>query len=212
MEDKFTELHEKLSKLQWLLQRHHFQQHAEHGPMADPTRGQGRVLAMLKMQSEISTKDLSYLLGIRIQSLNELLSKLEKGGYITRIPSEADKRIMLVQLTEKGRHEQQPRLDFGDIFNCLSDEEQTVFSEYLDRVIGALESQLGDDEDDERLAWMHSARERMGDERFKMMFMHGGRHPFHHREDFYGWQNGKQPEGRPTPPPPPANPPHDDEE
>lgn len=59
MEDRYTELYEKLSKLQWLLQRHHLQNHAEHVPMADPTRGQGRVLAMLKMQSEISTKDLS---------------------------------------------------------------------------------------------------------------------------------------------------------
>ncbi len=191
MEHKFTELFEKLSTLQWLLQRHHLQKHAEHGPMADPTRGQGRVLAMLKMQSEISTKDLSYLLGIRIQSLNELLNKLEKGGYITRIPSEADRRVMLVQLTEKGKNEQQPRPDFENIFNCLSEEEQTMFGEYLDRVIAALEAQLGDYEDDERLAWMHSARERMGNERFETMFMRGGRHAFGRGEDFYGRQHGR---------------------
>lgn len=234
MEDNFTELYEKLSRLQWLLQRHHLQQHAQHGPMADPTRGQGRVLAMLKMQSEISTKDLSYLLGIRIQSLNELLNKLEKGGYITRTPSEADRRVMLVQLTEKGKNEQQPRSDFGDIFNCLSGEEQTLFGEYLDRVIAALEAQLGDDEDDERLEWLRSARERMGNERFDTMFMRGGRHPFDRREDFHGWQNrrpgdshgaghfepgcndprlnGHGPNyfGRPMPPPPKTT--HDDEE
>ena len=191
MKDQYTELYEKLSTLQWLLQRHHLQKHAEHGPMADPTRGQGRVLAMLKMQSEISTKDLSYLLGIRIQSLNELLNKLEKGGYITRIPSEADRRVMLVQLTEKGKNEQQPHPDFGDIFNCLNQEEQTVFGEYLDRVIASLEAQLGDDEDDERFAWMRSARERMGNERFEMMFMRGGRHPFDRREDLCGWQHGR---------------------
>lgn len=186
MEDNFTELYEKFSKLQWLLQRHHLQKHAEHGPMADPTRGQGRVLAMLKIQSEISTKDLSYLLGIRIQSLNELLNKLEKGGYITRTPSEADRRVMLVQLTEKGKNEQQPRPNFEDIFSCLNEEEQMVFGEYLDRITEALEAQLGDDEDDERLEWMRSARERLGDERFDMMFMRGGRHPFDRRECFHG--------------------------
>lgn len=191
IEDKFTELFEKLSTLQWLLQRHHLQNHAEHGPMADPTRGQGRVLAMLKMQSEISTKDLSYLLGIRIQSLNELLNKLEKGGYITRTPSEADRRVMLVQLTEKGKSEHQPRTDFGDIFNCLSEEEQTIFGKYLDRIITALEAQLGDDENDERFAWMRSARERMGDERFEMMFHRCGRHAFDHMEHLYDHHNGR---------------------
>ncbi len=184
MKDNFTELYEKLSRLQWLLQRHHLQQHAQHGPMADPTRGQGRVLAMLKMQSEISTKDLSYLLGIRIQSLNELLNKLEKGGYITRTPSEADRRVMLVQLTEKGKTEEQPRWDIGDIFNCLSAEEQTLFGEYLDRVISALEAQLGDAAEDDRLECLRSARERMS--------MHGGRHPFDRRDDFHGRHNRRQ--------------------
>lgn len=88
------------SHLQWLLHNY-----VQHGPMADPTRGQGRMLTMLQLQDGISTKDLSYLLGIRIASLNELLSKLEKTGYVTREPSEIDKRVMIICLTDKGRNE-----------------------------------------------------------------------------------------------------------
>lgn len=37
---------------------------------------------MLRLKSKITAKDLSYILGIRQQSLNETLQKLEKEGYI----------------------------------------------------------------------------------------------------------------------------------
>jgi DNA-binding MarR family transcriptional regulator len=123
---------------------------------------------MLKMQSEITTKDLSYLLGIRQQSLNELLNKLEKGGYVTRVPLQADKRVMVVQLTEKGKNEQYLETDFSNIFGCLSKDEQIMFGEYLDRVISALEIQLPIEEEDVS-NWMQTARSRMGDGRFERM-------------------------------------------
>lgn len=170
-----TELYEKLSKLQWLLQRHHMVNHAAHGPFADTTRGQGRVMAALKMQPEISTKDLSYLLGITIPSLNELLSKLEKKGYIVRTPSQADKRVMLIQLTEQGKEAQPADTDHSSIFNCLTEEEQKAFGDYLDRVIGALQEQVGNMPDEEAMNhWMERARARMGNERFNNFMKQGG--------------------------------------
>jgi len=147
MNEMYAELYEKLSRLQWLLQRQHLRTHAEHGPLGDPMRGQGRVLAMLKMKPEITTKELSYLLDIRQQSLNELLNKLERAGYIIRTVSEADRRIMKVQLTEKGKSERRVDMDFGGIFSCLNDEEQVTFGDYLDRVIAVLEDQLRDEPD-----------------------------------------------------------------
>ena len=158
-----NELYEKLTRLQWLLHKQQLRCMAEKGPMADTTRGQGRILAMLKMRDGISTKDMSYLLGVRVSSLNELLSKLEKSGYITREPSEQDKRVMLVKLTDKGRNVQQPEsIDFNDIFACLSEEEQETLGEYLDRIIAALHTSVGDDEED-WLEKMASLRERLGD-------------------------------------------------
>ena len=91
MDDIYTAIYEKLSTLQWLMKRRQMFSQAESGPFADSTRGQGRILAMLKIQPEIATKDLAYLLGIRQQSLNELLNKLEKNSYVERRPSEKDK-------------------------------------------------------------------------------------------------------------------------
>lgn len=193
MEDKYLELYDKLSHLQWLLQRHHLRTHSERGPFADPTRGQGRVLAMLKMQSQISTKDLSYVLGIRQQSLNELLNKLEKAEYVTRIPSESDRRVMMVQLTEKGREEPQDKNDYSGIFDCLDENEQLVFGEYLDRVIMALEAKVGSEADEEEMAkWMQAARSRMGDDMFEQMksMRGGGFRPGFGREFFAGFDRG----------------------
>lgn len=83
----------------------------EHNIYENRNEGQGRVLALLKIQPEIATKDMAYLLGIKQQSLNELLKKLEKSGYVKRKPSKEDKRVMIV---------------------CLTNEELEQFSSYID--------------------------------------------------------------------------------
>ncbi len=173
-----TELYEKLAKLQWLLQRKHFKTHIAVGPMADTSRGQGRILAFLRMKDGISTKDLSYMLDIRVSSLNELLAKLEKAEYITRKPSDTDKRIMLIYLTPKGQAEEEHEIDSSDIFSCLSPEEQVTFGEYLVRVTTVLEEELGTDvERDEMASWLEAAKERIGAEELdKLMSMRGQMH------------------------------------
>ena len=70
---------------------------------------------------------------------------------------------MLVKLTEKGRSEEEPGdLDFGGLFDCLSDEEQRIFGEYLDRIITALTEKIGYDDEDEYERMM-AAREHFAD-------------------------------------------------
>jgi DNA-binding MarR family transcriptional regulator len=185
MNETYSGLHEKLSRLQWLLHKQHLRSHAACGPLANPTRGQGRILALLKMQDGLSTRDLAYLLGLRISSLNELLAKLEKSGYVVREPAESDKRILLVKLTDQGR-EVSTQKDMGeDIFHCLNAEEQAAFGQYLERVITALEEDSP--EEQEESDWLNTARSRLGDEMFDRLIAmkHGGhRHcrgdRFHH--------------------------------
>lgn len=175
MNDQYNELHEKLTWLQHLLRHYHQLNQANHGPMANPTCGQGRVIALLKIQPEISTKELSYLLGIRQQSLNELLNKLEKGGFVVRKQAESDRRVMMVKLTEKGQAEQQTEPDESDIFTCLSEGEQEAFGGYLDRIIARLESKPGMDESEQEADWVEATRSRMGEEQFdRLMARRGG--------------------------------------
>ena len=138
------------------------------GPLADTTRGRGRVLAVLQMHSPIPTRELAYLLDIRQQSLNELLQKLQADGLVERRPSPTDRRVMLVHLTEAGRGAKLGD-EAADYLSSLTDEEVASLTALLDKVIAALEEQVGADDDGDPDEWMAEARRRMGDEPFEAM-------------------------------------------
>ncbi|MDR1833522.1 MAG: MarR family transcriptional regulator [Propionibacteriaceae bacterium] len=170
MNDNY-DLTEKLMHLQWLLHKRHLQDRMARGPMGDSSRGQGRILTMLKLKDGIPTKDLAYLLGIRISSLNESLAKLEKSGYITRDPDESDRRVILISLTEQGRNAEIPE-DGDDIFATLSAEDREKFSELLDQVIAQAETKVEAEfaERRERMsAFIEAERENMGEEWYERM-------------------------------------------
>lgn len=131
---------QQMQQLQTLMHRMAF-----HGFTADgkathnPYRGQGRVLSILKCKPEIRQKELTDLLDMSKQSLAELLGKMEKSGYITRGPSETDKRSITVKLLPEGQRAAEA-MDGGSmevvrIFDCLEEEELTRFSDYLGRII-----------------------------------------------------------------------------
>jgi len=145
-EEKIT-LVDQFLKIVRLLGKYRFQIGKDSQYMGDPHSGQGRVLAILKMQPEISQKDLAYLLDIRPQSLGEILSKLEKNEYIVRTTSEQDKRITNVKLTEEGKKmaEQAQKMQekANQLFTSLSEEEQSKLEGLLEKVIKELESKTG---------------------------------------------------------------------
>lgn len=149
MKDIKMDLLERLHRLYALLHRAMHHRHKQ--PEMNPHRGQGRVLALLTMQKEITQKELSYLLDIRNQSLGELLSKLEKADLVTREPSESDRRMMVVRLTEKGEQEAKKidpaSANTGDLFGALSQEEQETLCQLLSKLIDSMEAQLGSMDD-----------------------------------------------------------------
>jgi DNA-binding MarR family transcriptional regulator len=149
-ENKYSELMKQFMQIQWLMIRHSHHNHMAFGPLGNPYRGQGRVFKLLKLKPEITQKELSELLDMRPQSLGDLLKKLEQNGYITRTPSEEDKRVMIIRLTEKGRSaeiQDDKQLGVETLFDCLSEEEQVQLSEYLKRIIDDWQSESGGDFD-----------------------------------------------------------------
>lgn len=111
---------------------------AQQKKMNNISRGQGRVLAILKKKDNISTKNLAIILGISVSALNSLLTKLEKNGYIVKESSMEDKRVLLVKLTEKGRNfEIKPSVDYT-IFDCLDNTQKQEFDKYLNKIINEL--------------------------------------------------------------------------
>lgn len=150
MSETSTVLMEQFSRTFRLLHRYKFHNRRGCTPFADSSQGQGRVLALLNIQPEITQKELGYLLGIRNQSISELVAKLEKVGYVTKSPSESDKRVMIIRLTEKGKEVASkmsaPSQEYEDILDCLTPEEQKNFTDYLGRINGELEKAIGEED------------------------------------------------------------------
>lgn len=146
MESNDLDIIGKFTRICWLLHRRHHHNHRHHGPMGDPHRGQGRVLALLKLRPGISQKDLSFLLEIRPQSLGELLAKLERGGYIKRVPSDADHRILHIRLTKEGAKAAKRQDTPTEAPGNLNPDEQALLAGYLDRVIASMEREIGEEE------------------------------------------------------------------
>lgn len=97
----------------------------------NPLRGQGRVLAILKLKPEMSQKELTYLLNMSKQSVAELIKKLEKENYITREASIKDKHMMIIKLTQKGSNAAEETDDISlentTLLDCLNKEELFIF-------------------------------------------------------------------------------------
>ena len=165
------ELYKKLGHIGRLTHLWAAQQRERTSPRRiDTTRGQGRILAALKLKDGIATRELAYVLGIRVPSLNEALSKLENAGHIVREPDPRDRRVQLITLTDSGRAltnqmgEGEPEGD--NIFEVLTEQERANLNDYLDRLIVRMHEDLPDLEAD-RQEWERAARERMGDDAFE---------------------------------------------
>ena len=65
--------------------------------------GRERILGRLDTETGTTQTALADKIGIRPQSLSELLTKLEADGFVTRTRDEEDKRATLVFLTEAGK-------------------------------------------------------------------------------------------------------------
>lgn len=142
MEQTMPDLAELLMRTHHLMHRYHHLHQPATAQEIDPRQGQGRLLMILQHTPDMTQRDLTRLLGIRQQSLGELLAKLEKGGYITREPDVKDRRTMLVHVTEKGKGRLFHRVSFAKVFSCLTEEEQHQMADYLRRMIDALTEQL----------------------------------------------------------------------
>lgn len=156
--DKKEEL---LDKYQHAIMLHFFAMGKHRGlvgragrPVDNPSSGQGRVLACLKLKDGIGIKDLAQILGMSASSLNDLLMKMEYGGFIERRPVSDGDTISQVFLTDKGKGVNQndpaAAADHASVdvdpLEGFSDEELEIMEGYLDRMIANLESNVGIEE------------------------------------------------------------------
>lgn len=72
-----------------------------------------------------------------------MLKKLEKRGLITRHPSETDRRVIDLQITEQGMKHYRQSEDFTPIaVNVLTDEEKQQFGAILDKLAEEVQKKM----------------------------------------------------------------------
>lgn len=93
----------------------------------DPFSGQGRIIAMLAKEDNLSQASLAQKLDVKPQTLSVAIKKLEARGLVSRNPDPLDARVQLVSLTQKGHELERGFEDAdkysGSMFEALSDEE-----------------------------------------------------------------------------------------
>ena len=107
---------------------------------AAPHRERERVLSLLDETEGISQQRLALILGVRPQSLSELLGKLEKDGLLQRSRNPDDRRETLVSLTPAGKEraavfEEERRRSVEAFFRPLTEEEKETLSALLDKLL-----------------------------------------------------------------------------
>ena len=133
----------KFSMINEILDQRNKKQNPE---MRSITKGQGRLIAFLKRKDKLSTKELSEILNISVTSLNETLNKLEQKNFIKKVPSQKDKRILLIELTEEGRNLEFKPPDDIDIFDKLKGEEKENLNDYLNRLILEIHNKFNEED------------------------------------------------------------------
>ena len=132
--DNTENLTETFLEMHHLLHEYHMAWYRKNHGGIDPRHGQGRILLALSRINSVTQKELGFILAMRPQSLGELLQKLEANGYISRRRSPADKRSLIIELTEKGKQFQKSRPFYEALFSDMSDNERENLRRSLQKI------------------------------------------------------------------------------
>jgi DNA-binding MarR family transcriptional regulator len=114
----------------------------EHSVVRDTgvTLTQMHALEILGGHSALRMKELAERMGVTTGTLTVLADRLEKAGMIRRKPHEADRRSILVELTDQGHalfreHDELHAQLTRDITAPLTDGERTALAAILEKMI-----------------------------------------------------------------------------
>ena len=114
-------------------------------PFLDPlglTYTQFIVMMALWDCRKMSVKELGEKLFLDSGTLTPLLKKLEAQGYITRLRSDEDERVLIVETTPKGRRLREKAVDVPQQVTCClklkADETQQLYT-LLYKLLGTIE-------------------------------------------------------------------------
>lgn len=94
------------------------------------------IISVVSHGGNITAKELSKQLHLPKTTVVSAIKRLEERGYICRMPNEADKREMLLFLSEKGKKTNKEHLDYEEnilnyLVSCWGTEEQNQLCKLL---------------------------------------------------------------------------------
>jgi DNA-binding MarR family transcriptional regulator len=104
---------------------------------------QGRIMFVLWQEDSIPITELARQTSLGKSTLTSMLDRLEQAGYVRRVPSPHDRRVVLIERTEKDRAFQQQYVEVSQEMGALyyagfSDAEIEAFEGYLERILSNL--------------------------------------------------------------------------
>lgn len=116
--------------------------HYLHHVLGGGRASQSRTLHILEEHGEVTQRQLLELMNIRQSSLSEVVQKLEEQGLIQRERSDADRRQIIIRLSDTGKKQiqhmdEQRILQSRDLLAALTDEEQQQLSRLLGKLLEA---------------------------------------------------------------------------
>ena len=185
-----AEIMEKLGEVQHMLNiARHNRKEQEEATDANVAR----VLALLRLKSEISVEEMSTVLGIGADALGTTLGNMANDDLVV-VTKDEDGNVQSVTLGEKGQEEQPKPRDLQNVaLDGFTDDEVDVLASFLDRIEAGVATEIGEDwkeREQERLAKKRDDRDDRkpfdrGDRDDR-----GGRGDFHGGNDRGGYRGG----------------------
>ena len=113
----------------------------QHGIELNPA--QGRIMFVLWRNDGISITELARQTSLGKSTLTSMLDRLEQAGYVRRVPSPQDRRVILIERTEKDRVFQELYVQVSEemvalFYDGFSDAEVETFERFLVRILDNL--------------------------------------------------------------------------
>ncbi|MFD0959010.1 MarR family winged helix-turn-helix transcriptional regulator [Paenibacillus chungangensis] len=104
------------------------------------TRTQLYMLLMIKERGKSRPTELAEKLDVKPSAVTVMIDRLEKAGYVARTYDQKDRRVILIELTDSGRHMLDRALEVrkemvGKHLAQLSDDETKAVTEILEKMV-----------------------------------------------------------------------------
>jgi DNA-binding MarR family transcriptional regulator len=110
---------------------------------------QGRIMFVLWEKDSMAINELAKRTSLAKSTLTSMLDRLEEAGHVMRVPSDEDRRKILIKRTDKDRAWQETYVqvsgEMSDLFYAgFSAHEIDAFEAYLSRILDNLSASAGE--------------------------------------------------------------------